>query len=81
LVTDVDGNTFLDLTAAFGVAAVGHTNERVAKAIAEQGNRLIHGMGDVHPPAIKVELARKIAEHAPRRSGRLRLRSERGRRC
>src|SRR5215210_4498234 len=65
LVTDVDGNTFLDLTAAFGVAAVGHTNPRVAKAIAEQSQRLIHGMGDVHPAAIKVDLARRIAEKTP----------------
>jgi 4-aminobutyrate aminotransferase-like enzyme len=65
LVTDVDGNIFLDLTAAFGVAAVGHTNPRVAAAIAAQSSRLIHGMGDVHPSAVKVELARKIAEHTP----------------
>lgn len=65
LVTDVDGNTFLDLTAAFGVMAVGHSNPRVSQAIADQARKLIHGMGDVHPPALKVELARKIAQHAP----------------
>lgn len=65
LVTDVDGNTFLDLTAAFGVASVGHTNPRVANALAAQSATLIHGMGDVHPAAIKVELARKIAERTP----------------
>jgi 4-aminobutyrate aminotransferase / (S)-3-amino-2-methylpropionate transaminase / 5-aminovalerate transaminase len=65
LVRDVDGNTFLDLTAAFGVAAVGHTNPRVAAAIAEQSRRLLHGMGDVHPTAVKVELQRKIAERTP----------------
>jgi 4-aminobutyrate aminotransferase-like enzyme len=65
LVTDVDGNVFLDLTAAFGVAAVGHTNPRVAAAIAEQAQTLIHGMGDVHPSEAKVRLARKIAERTP----------------
>ncbi len=65
LVTDVDGNVFLDLTAAFGVAAVGHTNRRVAAAIAYQAGRLIHGMGDVHPTRLKVELARKVVEHTP----------------
>jgi 4-aminobutyrate aminotransferase/(S)-3-amino-2-methylpropionate transaminase len=65
LVTDVDENVFLDLTAAFGVAAVGHTNPRVAAAIADQAGRLIHGMGDVHPTRLKVELARKIVEHTP----------------
>jgi 4-aminobutyrate aminotransferase-like enzyme len=65
LVTDVDENVFLDLTAAFGVAAVGHTNKRVSAAIAKQAGRLIHGMGDVHPTRLKVELARKIVEHTP----------------
>lgn len=65
LVTDVDGNSFLDLTAAFGVAAVGHTNPRVAAAVADQAGHLLHGMGDVHPTRLKVELARKIAEHTP----------------
>jgi 4-aminobutyrate aminotransferase-like enzyme len=65
LVADVDGNTFLDLTAAFGVAAVGHTNPRVARAIADQSARLIHGMGDVHPTRLKVELARTISERTP----------------
>jgi 4-aminobutyrate aminotransferase-like enzyme len=64
-VTDVDGNTFLDLTAAFGVMAVGHSNPRVSQAIADQAAKLIHGMGDVHPSALKVELARKVARHAP----------------
>ena len=65
LVTDVDGNTFLDLTAAFGVASVGHTNPYVVEAVSAQSAKLIHGMGDVHPAAIKVELARKIAEKTP----------------
>jgi 4-aminobutyrate aminotransferase-like enzyme len=65
LVRDVDGNSYLDLTAAFGVAAVGHTNPRVAAAIADQSQRLIHGMGDVHPTAVKVELQRKIMERTP----------------
>lgn len=65
IVTDVDGNDYLDLTAAFGVAAVGHCNPRVVRAIQEQAGRLIHGMGDVHPTRLKAELARKIAERTP----------------
>ncbi|MDX1933543.1 MAG: aspartate aminotransferase family protein [Capsulimonadales bacterium] len=65
LVTDVDGNTFLDLTAAFGVASIGHSHPRVVHAIREQAGRLIHGMGDVHPTAVKVELAKRIAERTP----------------
>ena len=65
LVTDVDGNTFLDLTAAFGVAAVGHGNARVVAAIQDQAAKLIHGMGDVHPSEVKLALARKIRERTP----------------
>lgn len=65
LVTDADENTYLDLTAAFGVAAVGHSNPNVVAAIQHQAGKLIHGMGDVHPSGVKVRLAEKIAEHTP----------------
>jgi 4-aminobutyrate aminotransferase-like enzyme len=65
LVTDVDGNRFLDLTAAFGVAAVGHTNPHVSDAIATQAQRMIHGMGDVHPPDVKARLLERLAAIAP----------------
>jgi 4-aminobutyrate aminotransferase-like enzyme len=62
LVTDVDENIYLDMTAAFGVMAVGHSNPRVAQAIATQAPKLIHGMGDVHPTRLKTELCTKIAQ-------------------
>ncbi|HET6384960.1 MAG TPA: aspartate aminotransferase family protein [Armatimonadota bacterium] len=65
LVHDVDGNVFLDMCAAFGVAGVGHCHPRVVEAIRRQAGKLIHGMGDVHPPALKIELARRIAAIAP----------------
>ena len=65
LVTDVDENRYLDLTAAFGVANVGHTNERVSAAVAEQAQRLIHGMGDVHPNVGKAILLERLAALAP----------------
>ncbi|HEV3089605.1 MAG TPA: aspartate aminotransferase family protein [Candidatus Elarobacter sp.] len=65
LVTDVDGNRYLDLTSAFGVAASGHTNPYVAGAIADQAQRLIHGMGDVHPTEVRVRLLERLADLAP----------------
>ena len=65
LVTDADSNTYLDLTAAFGVAAVGHSNPNVVAAIQKQAATLIHGMGDVHPSGVKVRLAEKIAQRTP----------------
>jgi 4-aminobutyrate aminotransferase/(S)-3-amino-2-methylpropionate transaminase len=64
-VWDVDGNRFVDLTAAFGVAVAGHAHERVVAAVAEQAGRLLHGMGDVHPSAVKVELLERLVRLFP----------------
>ena len=64
-VEDVDGNRYLDLTAAFGVALTGHGNAAVAAAIATQAGRLAHGMGDVHPSNVKVALLERLAAVAP----------------
>ncbi len=63
---DVDGNRFVDLTAAFGVANVGHAQADVAAAVARQAATLLHGMGDVHPPRVKVELLERLATIYPR---------------
>lgn len=65
LVTDVDGNRFLDFTSAFGVASVGHSHPRVVAAVQAQSKKLLHGMGDVHPSEIKVRLCEKIAALVP----------------
>ena len=60
-VWDADGKKYLDLTAAFGVAAAGHANPRVVKAGQKQMGLLLHAMGDVHPHALKAELARELS--------------------
>lgn len=60
-VWDADGNRYLDLTSAFGVAGLGHTNPNVRAAINTQSSQLIHAMGDVHPTARKVELCAKLS--------------------
>ncbi len=64
-VTDVDGNEYIDCTAAFGVANVGHCNPRVAAAVASQAARLTHGMGDVHPTEIRVRLFERLITILP----------------
>lgn len=64
-VKDVDGNVYLDLTGAFGVSAAGHTPPGIVEGIRGQAGRLIHGMGDVHPPAIKVEFLEALAALGP----------------
>lgn len=65
LVTDVDGNRFLDVTSAFGVASIGHSHPRVVAAIEAQVKKLTHGMGDVHPSAVKVRFCERIASLVP----------------
>lgn len=69
-VVDVDGNLYLDLTGAFGVASAGHGPPAVVEAVRKQAGRLIHGMGDVHPPAAKLELLEALARIAPWPSAR-----------
>ncbi|HSJ08685.1 MAG TPA: aspartate aminotransferase family protein [Longimicrobiales bacterium] len=64
-VRDADGNTYVDLTAGFGVAHAGHAHPDVARAIAEQAARLAHGLGDVYPPEPKVRLLERLAGIAP----------------
>lgn len=64
-VTDVDGNEYLDCTAAFGVANAGHCNPRVARAVSAQAKLLAHGMGDVHPTEIRVALFARLARVLP----------------
>jgi 4-aminobutyrate aminotransferase/(S)-3-amino-2-methylpropionate transaminase len=64
-VWDVDGNRFVDLTAAFGVANAGHAHPRVVEAVTRQGATLLHAMGDVHPPRVKVELLEALCRRFP----------------
>jgi 4-aminobutyrate aminotransferase-like enzyme len=60
-VRDADGNKYLDLTAAFGVAAAGHANPHVIQDGQRQMARLLHAMGDVHPHELKARLARELS--------------------
>ncbi|HEX4964887.1 MAG TPA: aspartate aminotransferase family protein [Thermoanaerobaculia bacterium] len=64
-VQDVDGNVYIDLTAGFGVAAVGHRHPRVVAAVRQQAGRLLHALGDVHAHPRRVELARLLVALAP----------------
>jgi 4-aminobutyrate aminotransferase-like enzyme len=60
-VWDEDGNRFLDLTSAFGVAGLGHTNDAIREALTAQANELLHAMGDVHPTAVKAALCARLS--------------------
>ncbi len=60
-VWDAEGRKYLDLTAAFGVAAAGHGNAHVIRTGQRQMETLLHAMGDVHPHALKARLAHELS--------------------
>ena len=64
-VLDVDGNRYLDLTSAFGVASIGHRHPAVVAAVQRQSGHLLHGMGDFLPFVPRAELAGRLAALAP----------------
>lgn len=64
-VWDVDGNRYVDLGGGFGVANAGHAHPSIRDAVAGQSAQLMHAMGDVHPPAVKVALLEALVRHFP----------------
>ncbi|MGF1464654.1 MAG: aspartate aminotransferase family protein [Sandaracinaceae bacterium] len=64
-VRDADGNVYVDLTAGFSVASVGHRHPRVVEAVRAQAGTLLHALGDVHPSDVKVQLLERLAAIAP----------------
>ena len=61
-VTDTDGREYIDLSAGFGVAALGHRNPRVMQAIAEQ--KVVHALGDLAEAEVTVRLRRALPRPA-----------------
>ncbi|MBD0338419.1 MAG: aminotransferase class III-fold pyridoxal phosphate-dependent enzyme [Thermoleophilia bacterium] len=57
-VWDADGREYIDLSAGFGVAALGHRDRRVAAAIAAQP--VAHALGDLAEAEIAVGLRRRL---------------------
>ena len=60
-VIDVDGNRFVDLTAGFGVASVGHRHPDVVAAGKAQMDTLLHVMGDAFPDTNRILLLERLA--------------------
>ena len=76
-VWDDTGRKYLDLTAAFGVASAGHANPRVVRAGQQQMATLLHAMGDVHPHALKAQLARELSRMTFERWGQAKVSPDR----
>jgi 4-aminobutyrate aminotransferase len=65
IVTDVDGNRFVDFNAGIAVVAAGHCHPEVVRAIQEQAARLIHMSGTDFYYENMVQLAETLARLAP----------------
>jgi 4-aminobutyrate aminotransferase/(S)-3-amino-2-methylpropionate transaminase len=65
LLTDVDGNVFIDFTGGVGCLNVGHTHPHVVAAAQEQLERFSHTDFTVVPYEIYATLAERLLEHAP----------------
>jgi 4-aminobutyrate aminotransferase / (S)-3-amino-2-methylpropionate transaminase / 5-aminovalerate transaminase len=65
LLTDVDGNTFVDFTGGVGVLNVGHSHPQVVAAIAEQAARFTHTDFTIVPYEVYVELSERLLAVAP----------------
>ena len=65
LVTDVDGNTFIDFVGAIGTVNVGHSHPEVKKALHEQVDNYIHTGFNVVMYESYIELAEKLAQLSP----------------
>lgn len=70
-VIDVDGNRYADMTACFGVLALGHRPAASLQAIRKQAAQLLHAMGDVHPAETKVRFLESLARVLPYSSARV----------
>lgn len=65
LLTDVDGNRFIDLAGGVGVLNVGHSDPEVVGAARDQLERFVHTDYTVAPYALYGELAGRLAGLVP----------------
>jgi 4-aminobutyrate aminotransferase/(S)-3-amino-2-methylpropionate transaminase len=65
LITDVDGNTFIDFTGGVGCLNVGHSHPRVVAAAQEQLDRFAHTDFTIVPYEVYVTLSERLTKLAP----------------
>ncbi|BAU29683.1 4-aminobutyrate aminotransferase [Aneurinibacillus soli] len=65
LLTDVDGNTFIDFAGAIGTINVGHCAPEVVEALHDQVDKYIHTGFNVMMYDSYIELAERLAKLAP----------------
>jgi 4-aminobutyrate aminotransferase/(S)-3-amino-2-methylpropionate transaminase len=65
LLTDVDGNTFIDFTGGVGCLNVGHAHPKVVAAVQQQAERFFHTDYTIVPYEVYVELAERLVALSP----------------
>jgi len=65
ILTDVDGNRFIDFAGGIGCMNVGHANDAVAAAVAEQARHFTHTCFHVSPYESYVRLAERLNALVP----------------
>src|SRR5437867_10051690 len=65
MITDVDGNTFIDFTGGVGCLSVGHSHPQVVAAAQEQLERFSHTDFTIVPYEVYASLSERLLERAP----------------
>jgi 4-aminobutyrate aminotransferase/(S)-3-amino-2-methylpropionate transaminase len=65
ILVDVDGNQFIDLGSGIGVTTIGHTDDGVVSAAADQLGRVTHLAFTISPYEGYVRVAELLAQHTP----------------
>src|SRR4051794_31254735 len=65
LLTDVDGNTFIDFTGGVGCLNVGHAHPKVVAAVQQQAERFFHTDYTIVPYEVYIELAERLVALTP----------------
>ncbi len=65
MLTDVDGNTFVDFMGGIGCLAVGHSHPRVVAAVQEQAAKFFHTDFTILPYEVYVEYAERLLALTP----------------
>jgi 4-aminobutyrate aminotransferase/(S)-3-amino-2-methylpropionate transaminase len=72
-VFDVDGNAYLDLVAGFGSVLLGHGHPALGRALHEQVDTLVQGLGDVYASDVKIALLERLSALHPSGHGQVLL--------
>ena len=65
VLVDVDGNQIVDVCGGIGVTTIGHTDEAVVAAAAEQLHKVTHTLFTMTPYEPYVRVAEYLAQHVP----------------